>query len=77
MATKAAFKRVSCGLDREKTFRVFYLREMPYADLGKQLTREYQNVQKNPPPFIVAHPSESNILESVLPLCPYLSADEG
>lgn len=31
-----------------------------------QLTREYQNIQKNPPPFIVAHPSESNILECVL-----------
>ncbi|KAK2734878.1 hypothetical protein FQN57_001441 [Myotisia sp. PD_48] len=27
------------------------------------LTREYQNIQKNPPPYIVAHPSESNILE--------------
>ncbi|OKL62469.1 hypothetical protein UA08_02694 [Talaromyces atroroseus] len=30
----------------------------------KRLTREYQNIQKNPPPFIVAHPSETNILES-------------
>ncbi|KAL4939538.1 hypothetical protein BDV06DRAFT_214201 [Aspergillus oleicola] len=29
----------------------------------KRLTREYQNIQKNPPPFIIAHPSESNILE--------------
>lgn len=29
----------------------------------KRLTREYQNIQKNPPPYIVAHPSESNILE--------------
>lgn len=29
----------------------------------KRLTREYQNIQKNPPEFIVAHPSESNILE--------------
>lgn len=29
----------------------------------EQLTREYQNIQKNPPPFIIAHPSESNILE--------------
>ncbi|KAJ5108784.1 Ubiquitin-conjugating enzyme [Penicillium angulare] len=29
----------------------------------KRLTREYQNIQKNPPPFIVAHPSETNILE--------------
>jgi len=29
----------------------------------KRLAREYQNITKNPPPFIVAHPSESNILE--------------
>ncbi|PYH28495.1 uncharacterized protein BO87DRAFT_381299 [Aspergillus neoniger CBS 115656] len=32
----------------------------------KRLTREYQNIQKNPPPYIVAHPSESNILEYVI-----------
>jgi len=30
---------------------------------NKRLTREYQNIQQNPPPYIVAHPSESNILE--------------
>ncbi|KAG9241467.1 ubiquitin-conjugating enzyme [Calycina marina] len=30
---------------------------------NKRLTREYQTISKNPPPFIVAHPSESNILE--------------
>ncbi|EXJ90571.1 ubiquitin-conjugating enzyme E2 J2 [Capronia coronata CBS 617.96] len=29
----------------------------------KRLTREYQNIQANPPPYIVAHPSEANILE--------------
>jgi ubiquitin-conjugating enzyme E2 J2 len=29
----------------------------------KRLTREYENIQKNPPEFITAHPSESNILE--------------
>lgn len=29
----------------------------------KRLAREYQNIQANPPPYIVAHPSESNILE--------------
>lgn len=29
----------------------------------KRLTREYQNIQKNPPEYIVAHPSEANILE--------------
>ena len=35
-----------------------------------QLTREYQNIQNNPPPYIVAHPSESNILEYVAPYAP-------
>jgi ubiquitin-conjugating enzyme E2 J2 len=29
----------------------------------KRLTREYAAIQQNPPEFIVAHPSESNILE--------------
>ena len=29
----------------------------------KRLQREYQNLQTSPPPYIVAHPSESNILE--------------
>jgi len=29
----------------------------------KRLTREYKNITENPPPYIVAHPSESNILE--------------
>jgi ubiquitin-conjugating enzyme E2 J2 len=29
----------------------------------KRLTREYANIQKSPPPYIIAHPSESNILE--------------
>ncbi|KAJ5338756.1 hypothetical protein N7452_005484 [Penicillium brevicompactum] len=29
----------------------------------KRLTREYQNIQKDPTPFIVTHPSETNILD--------------
>ncbi|ORY63845.1 ubiquitin-conjugating enzyme [Pseudomassariella vexata] len=29
----------------------------------KRLTREYAAIGKNPPPYITAHPSESNILE--------------
>ncbi|KAF2457859.1 ubiquitin-conjugating enzyme/RWD-like protein [Lineolata rhizophorae] len=29
----------------------------------KRLTKEYATISKNPPPYIVAHPSESNILE--------------
>ncbi|KAI9673489.1 MAG: Ubiquitin-conjugating enzyme E2 6 [Caeruleum heppii] len=30
---------------------------------NKRLTREYQIIQKDPPPYIIAHPSEKNILE--------------
>ena len=30
-----------------------------------QLTREYRTISENPPPYITAHPSESNILEYV------------
>lgn len=29
----------------------------------KRLTKEYKSISQNPPPYIVAHPSESNILE--------------
>ncbi|GMM35624.1 E2 ubiquitin-conjugating protein [Saccharomycopsis crataegensis] len=29
----------------------------------KRLTREYKNIQKNPPPYITAKPNEDNILE--------------
>jgi len=29
----------------------------------KRLAREYKAIQENPPPYIVAHPSENNILE--------------
>ncbi|KAL9096714.1 MAG: hypothetical protein Q9165_001202 [Trypethelium subeluteriae] len=30
---------------------------------NKRLAREYKAISENPPPYIVAHPSESNILE--------------
>lgn len=30
---------------------------------NKRLTREYKAISENPPPYITAHPSESNILE--------------
>ncbi|CZT12158.1 hypothetical protein WAI453_003015 [Rhynchosporium graminicola] len=30
---------------------------------NNRLTREYKTISANPPPFIVAHPSEANILE--------------
>lgn len=56
MATKAALKRVSL-------FIIHYNTRVHRILMLEQLTREYQNIQKNPPPFIVAHPSESNILE--------------
>lgn len=29
----------------------------------KRLTREYKSISENPPPYITAHPSETNILE--------------
>ncbi|KAK3203546.1 hypothetical protein GRF29_112g1611869 [Pseudopithomyces chartarum] len=29
----------------------------------KRLTREYTTISKSPPPYIIAHPSEQNILE--------------
>ncbi|KAK8214421.1 ubiquitin-conjugating enzyme E2 6 [Phyllosticta capitalensis] len=29
----------------------------------KRLTREYKTISQNPPPYIIAHPSENNILE--------------
>ena len=55
MATRAANKRVSeirLGMESHLTNITI-----------SQLAREYQTIQANPPPFIVAHPSESNILE--------------
>jgi len=36
---------------------------MASRSCNKRLTREYQTISQNPPEFIVAHPSESNILE--------------
>ncbi|KAI9839798.1 MAG: Ubiquitin-conjugating enzyme E2 6 [Sclerophora amabilis] len=30
---------------------------------NKRLAREYKAIQENPPPYIIAHPSEKNILE--------------
>jgi ubiquitin-conjugating enzyme E2 J2 len=54
MATAAANKRV------RGTLLTLY----QYETLTRfQLTREYSNLQKSPPPYITAHPSESNILE--------------
>lgn len=44
----------------------------------KRLTREYASIQKSPPPYITAHPSEANILEwhyilTGPPATPYLN----
>jgi len=35
---------------------------MQLADESEQLAKEYQAIQKSPPPYIKAHPSEENIL---------------
>lgn len=36
---------------------------MATPSAAKRLTKEYANISKSPPPYIIAHPSESNILE--------------
>lgn len=62
MASKAAHKRVCVDCDTVH----------PHATGANgycQLTREYKAISENPPPYITAHPSESNILEYVA-LCP-------
>ena len=56
MATRAANKRVCSKITIFNT-----LRRLRFL----QLTREYKAIQENPPPYIVAHPSEANILEFV------------
>jgi ubiquitin-conjugating enzyme E2 J2 len=40
-----------------------YLLAMATPAATKRLTREYAAIQKSPPPFITAHPSDKNILE--------------
>jgi hypothetical protein len=58
MATAAANKRVrqmSTGANRAILI------------VSSKLTREYANIQRSPPPYIVAHPSEANILEFTPP----------
>jgi len=54
MATQAANKRVGCYLILDRQHGML---------TQLQLTREYANLQKSPPPYITAHPSEANILE--------------
>lgn len=58
MATRAANKRVALS------YPILPSLHKQLTNLG-QLTREYQTIQQNPPPYIIAHPSESNILEFV------------
>ncbi|KAI9854133.1 MAG: Ubiquitin-conjugating enzyme E2 6 [Vezdaea acicularis] len=36
---------------------------MATPQANKRLAREYKTISENPPPYIVAHPSENNILE--------------
>lgn len=61
MASKAARTRV-CICSNEPALRPVPLRQ-PLTFC--QLTREYKAITENPPPYITAHPSETNILESV------------
>ena len=56
MATKAAHRRVS-----QLPYNQYH--RPPNTLLTAQLTREYKSISQNPPPYIVAHPSDSNILE--------------
>lgn len=43
------------------------MRRLPLTDVCDQLTREYKSISENPPPYITAHPSETNILECAAP----------
>jgi len=54
MASKAATKRVRLPHRPSDGAPVLTMR---------QLTKEYKTISENPPPYITAHPSESNILE--------------
>jgi len=36
---------------------------MAIKEAYRRLTREYMNILKSPPPYIIAKPLESNILE--------------
>ena len=60
MATRAANKRVSIQPQATSSNP-----PPPQSSVNTsfQLTREYATIQANPPPYIIAHPSESNILE--------------
>lgn len=60
MATRAANKRVALS------YPILPPLYEQLTNKSSQLTREYQTIQQNPPPYIIAHPSESNILEFVL-----------
>jgi Ubiquitin-conjugating enzyme len=56
MATRASNKRVSISFPCDP-FSCVHL-----ADARAQLAKEYQAIQKSPPPYITAHPSEESIL---------------
>lgn len=64
MATRAANKRVC------RSILLHHCSSLQTVTKSSQLTREYQTIQQNPPPYIIAHPSESNILEFV-PFTPF------
>ena len=60
MASKAAHKRVRGTLNAIPSYGFC-------ADILTQLTREFKTISETPPPYITAHPSDSNILEYARP----------
>jgi hypothetical protein len=62
MASRQAQKRVGASSSKP----CFALHDVLLTLSVLQLTREYKTIAENPPPYITAHPSESNILEYYL-----------
>lgn len=63
MATKLAHKRVSCGRPPTDSIDPMSSAHELIPDFPCQLTKEFQAMQKSPPPFIYARFDEKNILD--------------
>lgn len=50
-------------VEQRTTFTIFHPPTMATPAATKRLTKEYAAITKSPPPYIIAHPSEKNILE--------------
>ena len=61
MASRAAQKRVRTRNPAHESHKIGHTANDVFT-MG-QLTREYKSITENPPPYITAHPSETNILE--------------